>query len=173
MEIIIIEALDPDPDARYICPHCGRKLGRARITFDSTELTPVSQIPLASPDMANDYLIDVVAAELKRDINYLLELGIKLDKSKLAAKTGGVAWAGYEAFTGDWLSALVVGGISMLSGALTNAYKRIKLNEMRKKWMDRFSELNQEQLAYLATELHRKYPLLLRRLQNFLLVGQE
>ena len=118
-----------------------------------------------------EYLIDFVAAELKRDMTYLSELGIKLDKGQLAAKTGGVAWAGYEAFTGDWLSALVVGGISLLVGGLTNGYKRIKVVEMQQKWKDRLSDLNQDQLEYLAEGLQRKHPLLMRRFQNILQAG--
>lgn len=119
----------------------------------------------------SEYLIDFVAAELKRDMTYLAELGIKLDKGQLAAKTGGVAWAGYEAFTGDWLSALVVGGISLLVGGLTNGYKRIKVMEMQQKWKDRLSDLNQDQLEYLAEGLQRKHPLLMRRFQNLLQAG--
>jgi len=120
----------------------------------------------------NDSLIDFVAAELKKDINSLIELGIKLDKGALVTKTGGAAWAGYEAFTGEWLSALVIGGISLLVGGLTNGYKRIKLMEMKQKWMDRFSELNEEQLEYLVAGLRKKYPVLLGRFQNLLQAGQ-
>jgi len=171
--IITVEDLNPNPDAQYVCPHCARKLGRIRVVFESNGSATSEQTLSVLPDSGNDYLIDFVAAELKKDINYLIELGIKLDKGELAAKTGGVAWAGYEAFTGDWLSALVVGGISMLSGRLTNGYKQVKLMKMKQKWMDRFSDLNQEQLAYLVAGLEQKYPLLLRRLQGLLQAGQE
>ena len=121
----------------------------------------------------DDSFVDCVAVELKKDINYLMELGIKLEKGTLAAKTGGTAWAGYEAFTGDWLSALVVGGISLLAGCLTSGYKRIKVMEIQQKWMNQLSGLSQEQLDYLAVELGRKYPLLLRGFQNLLQAGQE
>lgn len=131
-----------------------------------------SQVPALTQGNSEDYLIDFVAAELKKDINYLVGLGIKLDKGKLTARTGGAAWAGYEAFTGDWLSALVIGGVSLLVGGLTNGYKRIKLMEMKQKWWDRFSGLNQEQLDYLAAGLQRKYPLLLGQFQNLLQAGQ-
>lgn len=184
--MIIIEGFDPD--AHYVCPHCHRKLGRIKAILNSAgelvivepvpvepvpvEAVPVKQMPSAQQDSGNDYLIDFVAVELKKDINYLTELGIKLDKGQLGAKTGGMAWAGYEAFTGDWLSALIIGGISLLSGGITNAYKRIKLNEMKQKWMDRFSELNEEQLAYLVVGLQRKYPVLLGRFQNLLQAAQ-
>jgi len=120
----------------------------------------------------DDYLIDFVAAELKRDMKYLSDLGIKLDKGQLAAKTGGGAWAGYEAFTGNWLSALVVGGISLFVGGLTNGYKRIKVMEIQERWKERLSELNVEQLTYLAEGLERKYPLLLHRFQNLLQGGE-
>jgi hypothetical protein len=131
-----------------------------------------SQVPALTQGNNEDYPIDFVAAELKKDINYLVGLGIKLDKGKLTARTGGAAWAGYEAFTGDWLSALVIGGISLLVGGLTNGYKRIKLMKMKQKWMDGLSGLNQEQLNYLAAGLQRKYPLLLGQFQNLLQAGQ-
>jgi hypothetical protein len=123
-------------------------------------------------DTKSDYFIDFIAAELKKDINYLAELGVKLDKGKLAAKTGGVGWAGYEAVTGDWLSALVVGGISLLAGGLTNSYKRIKVKQMQQKWNNRFSELNRDQMAYLVEGLNRKYPLILHGFQNLLIAGE-
>jgi len=119
-----------------------------------------------------DHFIDFVGAELKKDIDYLVGLGIKLEKGKLAAKTGGVGWAGYEAFTGHWLSAIVVGGISLFVGGLTDGYKRIQLMKIKQKWMERFSDLSEEQLAYLAEGLQRKYPLLLRGLQNMLEAGE-
>ena len=180
--MIVIKGFDPD--AHYICPHCHRKLGRIKAILNSAgelviietvpvEAVPVEQMPLAQQNSGDDSLIDFLAVELRKDINYLAELGIKLDKGQLGAKTGGMAWAGYEAFTGDWLSALIIGGISLLSGGITNAYKRIKLNEMKQKWMDRFSELNGEQLAYLVKGLQRKYPVLLSRFQNLLQAGQD
>ncbi|HUV62710.1 MAG TPA: hypothetical protein VMW24_02370 [Sedimentisphaerales bacterium] len=114
-----------------------------------------------------------MAAELSKDINSLIRLGIKLDTGQLAAKTGGVAWAGYEAFTGDWLSALVIGGISLLVGGLTNGYKRIQLMKMKQRWMERFSNLSQDQLDYLVVGLRKRYPLLLGSLQNVLQAGQQ
>lgn len=136
-------------------------------------ILPYNQVAQSKePKDGDNYLIDFVAAELKRDLKYLSELGIKLDKGQLAAKTGGVAWAGYEAFTGDWLSALVVGGISLLVGGLTNNYKRIKLMEIKEKWKERLSELNNEQLKYLAEGLEQKYPLVLKRFQNLLQAGE-
>jgi len=114
------------------------------------------------------YSIDIVAAELKKDISSLMELGIKLDKGSLAAKTGGAGLAGYEALSGDWLSALVIGGISLLVGGLTTGYKHIKLMEMKKKWWDIFSGLSQEQLVSLGAGLRHKYPMLMGQLQNLL-----
>lgn len=143
----------------------------AELSIDA--ILPYNQVGQSKEQKDEDnYLIDFVAAELKRDLKYLSELGIKLDKGQLAAKTGGVAWAGYEAFMGDWLSALVVGGISLLVGGLTNNYKRIKLIEIQEKWKERLSELDSEQLRYLAEGLERKYPLVLRRFQNLLQAGE-
>jgi len=149
-----------------ICRICGAKYAPDNIVL-------VSRTPETDNQYLNgEHLIDIIAVELKKDINYLVGLGIKLDKGALAAKTGGAAWAGYEAFTGDWLSALVIGGISLFVGGLTNGYKRIKLMETKQKWMDRFSGLSQEQLDYLAAGLQSKYPLLLGQLQNLLQAGQ-
>jgi hypothetical protein len=116
--------------------------------------------------------VDFVAADLKRDISHLLDVGIKLDKGELAAKTGGVAWAGFEAVTGDLLSALVIGGIAMLSGNLTNCYKRFEVGKVRKKWIDRLSDMSEDDLAYLEAGLRRKYPALLRSYQNLLQAGE-
>jgi hypothetical protein len=145
--------------------------GSAELSIDA--ILPYNQFGQSKEQNdEGNYLIDFVAAELKRDLKHLSELGIKLDKGQLAAKTGGVAWAGYEAFTGDWLSALVVGGISLLVGGLTNSYKRIKIMEIQERWKERLSELNSEQLKYLAEGLERKYPLVLRRFQNLLQAGE-
>jgi len=120
----------------------------------------------------DEEVIDFVATCLGRDIDCLISLGIKLDGGSLVAKTGGVAWAGYEAFTGDWLSALVIGGISMLAGKFTDGYKRIQLNKMQQKWTGLLSSLSAEELNYLMNGLQRKYPLLVCRFQNLLQSGQ-
>lgn len=163
------------PVNKYYAAHIGCVLNHYRRFSERVKsiLSRLSsQVPALTQDNSEDYLIDFVAAELKKDINYLVGLGIKLDKGKLAARTGGAAWAGYEAFTGDWLSALVIGGISLFVGGLTNGYKRIKLMETKQKWLDRFSGLSQKQLDYLAAGLHRKYPLLLGQFQNLLQAGQ-
>lgn len=167
------------------CPECG-KFKRADKRFcdpctakynrDYNALVPRThtiQKDTVNQYYDDDHSIDFIAVELKKDISYLIELGIKLDKGALAAKTGGLGWAGYEAFTGDWLSALIVGGISLLAGGLTNSYKRIKLMEMKQKWMDRLSDLNSDQLKYLMAGLQSKYPLLLLRFQSLLQAGQE
>jgi len=164
------------------CCECGQLIQEEKTRCESCEAKVTGAYnALASRSVTTrrfsddqwDQFIDLVAVELKKDINYLLELGIKIDKGKLAAKTGGVAWAGYEAFTGDWFSALVVGGISLLSGVLTDGYKRIKLTEMKQKWMGLLSELNRDELNYLMAGLQYKYPLLVGQFQNLLQAGQE
>jgi len=116
-------------------------------------------------------VVDFVAADLKRDVNYLLGLGIKLDKGELVAKTGGMAWAGFEVFTGDLFSALVIGGIAMLSGSLTNCYKRIEVGKVKQRWIDRLSGMSQDDIADLEAGLRRKYPVLMRSYQNLLQAG--
>lgn len=170
----------------YQCPKCGKFMNefqsmcescysKTSSTGTNNVLAPRQQTIQKKTDnqyFDDDHFIDFVAVELKKDISCLVDLGIKLDKGALAAKTGGAGWAGYEAVTGDWLSALVIGGISLLVGGLTNSYKSIKLTEMKKKWMDRLSGLNQDQLDYLASGLQRKYPLLLVQFQNLLQAGQ-
>jgi outer membrane protein assembly factor BamE (lipoprotein component of BamABCDE complex) len=123
-------------------------------------------------DSSGDHFVDFVASELMRDIEYLADLGIKLDEGTLAAKTGGAAWAGYEAFTGDWLSALVVGGLSLLAGTITGGYKRMKLAETRQKWIRGLGSMNRAQLEYLAAGLSEKYPVLLYGLQHLLAAGE-
>jgi DNA-directed RNA polymerase subunit RPC12/RpoP len=137
----------------------------ARTVGDGRSIAPRNS---PSGGTVDYHLVDFIAAELRRDIEYLTSLGIKLDKGTLAAKTGGTAWAGYEAFTGDWLSALVIGGVSLLSGAIAGGYKRIKLNEVRQKWLIRLSDLNEQQLRCLATGLQQKYPLLFHGFQRLL-----
>lgn len=145
-------------DDEYVCPHCGNQ-------FDYT-LAKYRALTQRGSDRA--IAVELIADQLKKDVNYLISLGIKLDKGALAAKTGGLGWAGYEAFTGDWLSALVIGGISLLAGSVTNGYKKIKLQEIKQKWLNIFSDLNEEQLSYLMTTLQRKYPMLLPQVQHLL-----
>jgi len=162
------------------CPECGYRIrkGESICRICGAKYTP-DDIVLVSRTQETDnqyleeeHLIDIIAVELKKDIDYLLSLGIKLEKGTLATKTGGTALAGYKVFKGDLLSALVIGGISLLVCGLTNGYKRIKLMELKQKWWDKFSGLNQEQLDYLAAGLQRKYPLLLGQFQNLLQAGQ-
>jgi hypothetical protein len=167
------------------CPKCGKFVGKGQTVCDSCKnkyidtcnaLVSLPRNVRKKTDDQNfddDYLIDFVAVELKKDISFLMSLGIKLEKGALAAKTGGTAWAGYEAFTGDWLSALVIGGLSFLAVHFTKSYNRIKLMEMKKKWMDKLSGLSQEELNYLSEGLQRKYPLLLGSFQNLLKAGQD
>ena len=147
-----------------------KKENEEKILYDPCTLSLCE--PPVDDSSCNDSVIDLVATELKADIDSLVELGIELDKGELVTKTGGMAWAGYEAFTGDWLSALVVGGISLLAGTLTGGYKKIKVMEMQQKWKDRLCGMNKEQLMYLAEGLERKYPLLMRRFQSLLEAGQ-
>ncbi|OHB62200.1 MAG: hypothetical protein A2167_01860 [Planctomycetes bacterium RBG_13_46_10] len=154
-----------------ICDSCAAKYTDAHDALASQPFP--SQITIGNQSFDGDQFIDCVAVELKKDINYLYDLGIKLDKGEMIAKTGGLAWSGYEAFNGDLLSALIIGGISLLAGGLTNSYKRIKLIEMKQKWMNLLSELNQEQLGYLWARLQSKYPLLLGQFQNLLQAGQK
>jgi hypothetical protein len=167
------------------CPECGKFKREDQSVCDScaAKYTRDYNALVSRPDtiqkktdsqyFEENQIIDSVAVELKKDISYLIDLGIKLDKGTLVAKTGGAAWAGYEVLGGDWLSALLIGGFTLLVGGLTNSYKRIKVTEMQQKWMDRLSDLNQDQLEYLAAGLQRKYPVLMRRFQNLLQAGQQ
>ena len=71
-------------------------------------------------------------------------------------------------FTGDWLSALVIGGISLLVGGLTDGYKKIKVQEIRQKWFDILSGLNEQELRYFMAAFQRKYPVLAVKMQGLL-----
>lgn len=113
-------------------------------------------------------IAEAMAGELKNDVSYIMSLGIKLEKGKLATKAGGTAWAGFEVFTGDWLTALFAGGLALTVGSLTNAYGRIKVQEMRKKWFEILSSLDEEQLSCLMATIRRRYPLLLSQVQHLL-----
>lgn len=167
------------------CHDCGKFVGEGQTVCESckdkhtdTYHALVSrprtcQRTLENQGFDGDHFIDIIAVELKKDINSLIELGIKLDKGTLAAQTGGAAWAGFEAVSGDWLSALVIGGASLLVGGLKNSYKHIKLVEMKQKWIDRLSDLDEEQLEYLMIGLQRRYPLLRLRFQNLLQTDQK
>ena len=119
-----------------------------------------------------DNAIDLLAAELKKDISSLMELGIKLDKGKLAAETGGLIGAGASVFTGHWLSALVIGGASLLAGGFTKSYHRIKIKEVCLKWHNTLSSMDQEQLSIVMAGLQKKYPVLFGQFQNLLQAGQ-
>ena len=144
----------PKANAAYICPHCG------------VQFTKVYS--LARPGTKFNMIAELLSDELKEDVSYIMSLGIKLEKGKLAAKAGGLGWAGYEVFTGDWLTALLAGGLSLLAGRLTNAYGRIKLQEMRQKWFEILSSLNEAQLSCLMATIQKKYPLLLPQIRGLL-----
>lgn len=148
---------EPAADARYVCPHCG------------VEFTKVYSLATKDTDFAT--IAELLADELKRDVSYIMDLGIKLEKGKLATKTGGAGWAGYEVFTGDWLTALLAGGLALAAGGLANAYGRIKVQEMRQKWFEILSSFNEAELSCLMTTIRRKYPLLLPQVQGLLQPG--
>ncbi len=147
----------PAFSAVYVCPHCG------------VQFSKVYSLAKGDTDFAT--VAELLADELKRDVSYIMGLGIKLDKGKLAAKTGGLGWAGYEAFTGDWLTALLAGGLSLLAGGLTDTYNRIKIQEMRKKWFEILGSYSEAELSCLMGTVRRKYPLLLAQVQGLLQSG--
>jgi tryptophanase len=68
---------------------------------------------------------------------------------------------------------LVIGGITLLTDSITDGYKRIKLMEIKQKWMYRLSGLDGKELEYLVIGLRHKYPLLLGQFQNLLQAGKE
>ncbi len=131
------------------------------------------------PDVTNEeyidsaIVIDLLAVELKKDINSLMELGIKLDKGKLAAETGGLIGAGASAFTGHWLSALAIGGASLLAGGFTKSYHRIKIKEVCLKWHNTLSSMDQEQLSIVMAGLYERYPVLFGRFQGLFQAAKE
>lgn len=160
----------PAGDSTWIVPV--RSAGSGERECATDQMRPEDSDARVAGDCGGELFIDLVAAHLMRDIESLTNLGIKWDKGTLAVKTGGAALAGCEAFTGDWLSALVIGGISLLSGAIAGGYKRVRLAEVRQRWMQLLAGMNAEQLAYLGTGLSQKYPFLLNSLQQLLAAGQ-
>lgn len=156
------------------CPECGQVHNEDKSNYysivpyaSSSPMTP-SQINQDEELIDIKSVVDSLATHFREDIDYLLSLGIKLDKGASVAKTGGLALAGYEGFTGDWLSALVIGGISLLVGGLTDSYKKIKVQEIQKKWFDILSGLNEEEMMYLMENFQRKYPVLAVNMQRLL-----
>ena len=82
---------EPKFNGTYTCPYCGVQLSRVySLAKRGTDFTAIAE---------------GLADELKRDISYIMGLGIKLEKGKMVAQTGGAGLAGYEAFTGHWLTA--------------------------------------------------------------------
>lgn len=144
----------PKVNAAYICPHCG-------VHFTNVYC-------LAKPETEFDTIAELLSDELKEDVSEIMSLGIKLEKGKLATKAGGLGWAGYEVLTGDWLTALFAGGMSLIAGGLTDAYGRIKLLEMRQKWFEILSSLDEVQLSCLMATIQQKYPLLLPQIKGLL-----
>lgn len=153
----LVPVSEPAANAQYVCPHCG------------VQFTKVYS--LAAKDTEFAVIAESLADELKRDVAHIIDLGIKLDKGKLAARTGGLGWAGFEAFSGDWLSALLVGGLSVVAGGLTDAYAKIKLQEMRAKWFEILSSYGEAELGCLMATVRRKYPLLLPQVRGLLQPG--
>jgi hypothetical protein len=144
----------PRINGAYICPHCGVKF--------------TNVYSLVKPETEFSTIAGFLADELKEDISNILSLGIKLEKGKLASKAGGLGWAGYEVFTGDWLTALLAGGLSLIAGGLTDTYGRIKLQEMRLKWFEILNGLTEVDLSCLMAMIQQKYPLLLSQVKGLL-----
>jgi hypothetical protein len=144
----------PKVNAAYICPHC------------DVHFTNIYS--LVKPGTEFNTIAELLSDELKEDVSEIMSLGIKLEKGKLATKAGGLGWAGYEVFTGDWLSALLAGGLSLIAGGLTDAYGRIKLQEMRQKWFEILSSFNELELSRFMAILQQKYPLLLPQIKGLL-----
>jgi hypothetical protein len=153
----LVSVNEPAFSAVYVCPHCGVQFSRV--------------YSLAKRDTDFTAIAELLADELKRDVSYIMGLGIKLEKGKLAAKTGGLGWAGYEAFTGDWLTSLLAGGLSLLAGSLTDAYNRIKVQEMRQKWFEILNSYSETELSCLMGTIRRRHPLLLPQVQGLLQTG--
>ncbi len=55
-----------------------------------------------------------------------------------------------------------------MAGTITDSYKRIKLQEVKQRWLNILSDLNKAQLSCLMETLERKYPLLLPQVQILL-----
>jgi len=156
-----------DPE-ETVCSSCQSKSSSSKV--ENVIVTRSDIHPNDSKEESDDnaIVIDLLAAELKKDINYLMELGIKLDKGKLTAETGGLIGAGASAFTGHWLSALAIGGASLLAGGFTKSYHKIKIKEICLKWHNTLSNLDQQQLSTVMVGLQERYPLLFGRFQNLL-----
>ena len=115
-------------------------------------------------DPERDIIVEFIASDLCRDANDLSRLNRTFSRSASVTGAGGLAWAGYEALMGDWLSVLVIGVVLLLAGGLANRHKCLRVTRTRQKWADRFSRLNADQRSLFLSELNARHPLLLARL---------
>jgi hypothetical protein len=115
-------------------------------------------------DPEREICIELIAADLQKDLGNLARLNQTLARGASIAGTGGLALAGYEAFAGNWLVTLLAGILFLLAGAWANHHKSLRAARIRQKWINRFSRLDTDQLSTFRSELDAKHPLLLTRL---------
>jgi DNA-directed RNA polymerase subunit RPC12/RpoP len=146
-------------EGEYICPHCKRQFGKIYILAKRD-----SDLPIAAK---------LMTIEFRKDIDKLLNLGIKIDKGALVTKAGGILGAGATACSGHWIAALAIGVASLFADTIGDSYKKIKLREFQLKWLSILNQLNNNQRTAFLSMLEVDCPMISAHQLPYLLLPSE
>jgi hypothetical protein len=150
---------EPQFDGKCNCPHCNGAIEKF-YTLAKRE----SDLPIAAK---------LMTIEFRKDIDKLLNLGIKIDKGALVTKAGGILGAGATACSGHWIAALVIGVASLFADTIGDSYKKIKLREFQLKWLSILNQLNNNQRTAFLSMLEVDCPMISAHQLPYLLLPSE
>jgi hypothetical protein len=132
-------------------------------------LLPVAVDVRRRDNPSRDVMTEFITSNLQKDLDSLSKLEESTSQWLSPVAAGAIAWAGYEALTGDWLSVLAITAVLLLTGGLVNRYRRRRISRTRRKWRHRLSQLEESQLSDFMTDLNTKHPSMVARLHRLLL----
>ena len=131
----------------------------------SPRMSPAKRV--FAPVLVPPWAIEM-ADDLKRDFDRLSELGVNLDQAAAVARPAGVGAGIYVAFRVHPLLGAAIAGVALLAKVGTDAWKQVKIDEVRQKWMRTLTGMNEERLTLFAMAIQTRYPLLLPAATQFL-----
>ena len=100
-----------------------------------------------------------LADALKRDLDKLSKLGVKLDKAAAVARPAALATGIVAALRAYPILGAVIAIAGSVARSYTDEIKQAEFEGIRQKWWRRLSAMGPAQLADFANALHAKYPL--------------
>ena len=160
------------------CTSCRRLFYVNSIEFETEVTCPYCNVLWRNSTLMKEefklcFAVKVMAVEFRKDIENLLNMGIKIDKGALVAKSGGALGTVATACSGHWLAAVAIGVVSLFTDSIGSSYKKIKLREFQLKWLKIVNQLNDEQRTVFAMALEVECPLIKgAQLSQFLLSAE-